>query len=64
MSSLSGIEEFVAKEPLLVEAVGRDRGQPLCPRHPAGRGCALQHRAQGVGHGRVRNQPWPSQKSQ
>ena len=49
--SLGGLEEFVCQGRLLVEAVsvGRVREQALCPRHPAGRGCAHHHLAQGVG---------------
>ena len=43
---LSSIEEFAYNGSLLVEAVGREREHALCPRHPAGRGCARHHLAQ------------------
>ena len=47
--SLSSIEEFAYLGSLLVNAVGCERAQVLCPRHPAGMGCDYHHLAQGVG---------------
>ena len=42
------LKSLLAKERLLVEAVGRVREQVPCPRYPAGRGCEHPHLAQGV----------------